>query len=136
MILAPMDQSLVPPVPPRATVWFDGGCPLCAREIALMKRLDRHKRLSFIDLATAIECPRNRDEMLQRLHVQTASGEIYSGAEAFAVMWRAIPSLRALGVLGRQRQMLWLLERLYLAFLRFRPALQSLARRLGAGAAS
>ena len=28
-----------PPVP-RLTVWYDGGCPLCLREIALMRRLD------------------------------------------------------------------------------------------------
>jgi hypothetical protein len=95
-----------------------------------MRRLDRRARLSFIDLSAAVECPVNRTEMLQRLHVQTASGEVYSGAEAFAIMWCAIPSLRVLGVLGRQRPVLWVLERLYLGFLRFRPALQALARRL------
>ena len=29
-------------------VWYDGACPLCLREIALMRRLDRRGRISFI----------------------------------------------------------------------------------------
>jgi predicted DCC family thiol-disulfide oxidoreductase YuxK len=33
------------------TVWFDGGCPLCRREIALMRRLDRRGRIDFVDVA-------------------------------------------------------------------------------------
>ena len=27
--------------PALVTVWFDGACPLCLREIALMRRLDK-----------------------------------------------------------------------------------------------
>ena len=33
------------------TVFFDGACPICAREIAVMKRLDRHGRLFFCDFS-------------------------------------------------------------------------------------
>ncbi|MFN7323540.1 MAG: DCC1-like thiol-disulfide oxidoreductase family protein, partial [Sphingomonadales bacterium] len=33
------------------TVWVDGGCPLCRREIALMRRLDRLGRIDFVDVA-------------------------------------------------------------------------------------
>ena len=47
-----------------------------------------------------------------------------SGAAAFAAMWRAIPLLRPLGLLARNRRVLAGLERLYLAFLKVRPALQ------------
>jgi hypothetical protein len=39
-------------------------------------------------------------------------------------MWRAIPALRPLGLLARNKTMLALLERLYIAFLRHRPRLQ------------
>ena len=33
------------------TVFFDGACPICAREIALMKRLDRKQQLAFCDFS-------------------------------------------------------------------------------------
>jgi hypothetical protein len=52
-----------------------------------------------------------------------------SGAAAFAAMWRAIPLLRPLGLAARNRAVLGLLERLYLAFLRVRPALTRVLRR-------
>ena len=32
------------------TVWFDSQCPLCIKEIALMRRLDWRKRVNFIDI--------------------------------------------------------------------------------------
>jgi len=44
-------------------------------------------------------------------------------------MWRAIPMLRPLGLLARNRLALAALERIYLGFLRIRPALQRLVRR-------
>ena len=31
------------------TVWYDSQCPLCAREIALMRRLDRRGAIEFVD---------------------------------------------------------------------------------------
>ncbi|WP_375272639.1 thiol-disulfide oxidoreductase DCC family protein [Sphingomonas sp.] len=109
----------------RVTVWHDGACPLCAREIALMRRLDRHARIDFVD-ATTGSCPLDRSEMLARLHAREDDGPILSGAEAFAAMWRAIPLLRPLGLLARNRRVLGLLDRLYARFLRVRPHLQRL----------
>lgn len=123
----PLTPADVLPLP-GVTVWYDGGCPLCAREIALMRRLDRRGRLTFIDLALAdTACPRDRQVMLARLHARE-SGRLLDGAAAFAAMWRAIPLLRPLGELARLPGALWLLERAYRAFLRVRPALQRLWR--------
>ncbi|WP_380782547.1 DCC1-like thiol-disulfide oxidoreductase family protein [Sphingomonas sp. R86520] len=43
------------------TVWHDGGCPLCRREIALMRRLDRRGVITFIDAESAeTGCPIDR----------------------------------------------------------------------------
>ncbi len=36
------------------TVWYDGSCPLCRREIALMRRLDWRRRIDFIDMPESI----------------------------------------------------------------------------------
>jgi predicted DCC family thiol-disulfide oxidoreductase YuxK len=113
------------------TVWHDGGCPLCAREIALMRRLDRRGRLRFVDV-TRQSCPLDRAAMLARLHAQEDDGPILSGAAAFAAMWRAIPLLRPIGLLARNRVALRLLDALYAHFLRVRPRSQRLAARVGA----
>ena len=106
------------------TVWHDGTCPLCQREIALMRRLDRAGRIRFIDAAAGdASCPLDRAVLLSRFHAQE-NGVMLSGAAAFAAMWRAIPLLRPLGLVARNRRVLAGLERLYLAFLKVRPALQ------------
>lgn len=111
---------------PKVTVWHDGGCPLCAREVALMRRLDRRGDIAFVD-ATSGTCPLTREDMLARFHAQEADGELVSGAAAFAAMWRAIPLLRPFGLVARNPQVLRLLEAAYGRFLRLRPSLQRLA---------
>ena len=109
------------------TVWYDGACPLCIREIGLMRRLAPEGAIDFVDMAKgeSVSCPVDRELALARLHAQEG-GEVQSGAAAFAAMWRAIPVLRPLGLLARNRIVLAGLERLYTAFLRARPALQQL----------
>lgn len=107
----------------RVTVWHDGDCPLCRREIALMRRLDRRGRIDFVDATSAGACPIDRTALLARFHARE-DGQLLSGAAAFAAMWRAIPVLRPIGLLARYRPVLGLLERLYLRFLVRRPRLQ------------
>jgi predicted DCC family thiol-disulfide oxidoreductase YuxK len=108
----------------RVTVWFDSGCPLCRREIALMQRLDRRGAIRFVDaLGPDTECPIDRAEILSRFHALEA-GRLLSGAAAFAAMWRAIPVLRPLGLLASWPPATPLFERAYQAFLRVRPRLQ------------
>lgn len=113
----------------RVIVWHDGSCPLCAREVALIRQPDRAGRVRLVDAADAsTECPLDRREMLARFHAQEEGGPVVSGAAAFAAMWRAVPLLRPLGLLARNKRVLMLMERLYLRFLRVRPRLQRLAR--------
>ena len=109
----------------RLLVWFDGGCPLCRREIALMRSLDRGGAIRFIDLASdESDCPIDRADLLARFHAME-DGRMLSGAAAFAAMWRAIPRLRPLGLAARHPLVLAGLERLYRGFLRVRPRLQA-----------
>ncbi|MGI4748469.1 MAG: thiol-disulfide oxidoreductase DCC family protein [Janthinobacterium lividum] len=109
-------------------IWYDGGCPLCRREIALMRRLDRRQAIDFVDVTRdGSVCPRDRTELLARFHA-LEDGQVLSGAAAFAAMWRAIPLLRPVGLAARNASILGVLERLYVRFLRIRPRLQTLAR--------
>ncbi len=114
----------------KVTVWFDSQCPLCVREIALMKRLDRRGAIDFVDLYGARDCPVDSAELLRRFHAREHGQPVVSGAAAFAAMWRAIPVLRPLGLLAKFPPVLWLLEGAYRLFLLVRPRLQRLAHRM------
>lgn len=111
----------------RVEVWFDGGCPLCRREIAFMRRLDRAGRIHFIDLVESEACPLAPAIMLARFHARE-DGVMLSGAAAFAAIWRAIPLLRPLGLAARLPGVAALLEWAYLRFLSIRPRLQGYFR--------
>jgi len=114
---------------PQVTVWFDGDCPLCRREIAWLRRLDHRRGINFVDVAGGEACPIDTATLLQRFHAQEADGLLVSGAAAFAAMWRAIPALRPFGQIARIPAVLWVLERTYRVFLRVRPILQALVAR-------
>lgn len=112
------------------TVWYDGGCPLCAREIALMRRLDRAGAIAFVDVGDAdAVCPIDRRELLARFHARESGDAMVSGAAAFAAMWRAIPLLRPFGLAARNPVVLAALEWLYCHYLPLRPRLQAWVRR-------
>lgn len=108
-------------------VWFDGACPLCRREIALMRRLDRRGAIRFVDVADSADpfCPIERAALLARFHAEE-DGVVHDGAAAFAAMWRAIPLLRPLGLAARNAAVLRVLEAAYIQFLKLRPRLQRL----------
>jgi predicted DCC family thiol-disulfide oxidoreductase YuxK len=94
-----------------------------------MKRLDRDDAIDFVDVSDGADpssCPIDRADLLARFHAEE-DGKVLSGAAAFAAMWRAIPSLRTLGLIARNRFVLAFLDRAYILFLRVRPALQRLA---------
>jgi predicted DCC family thiol-disulfide oxidoreductase YuxK len=112
---------------PPVRVWYDGACPLCLREIALMRRLDKRGAITFVDVAVGSDpsCPVDRATLLARFHAEE-DGVVHSGAAAFAAMWRAIPLLRPLGLAARNRLVLRVLEAAYLRFLKLRPRLQRL----------
>ena len=112
------------PDDPLVTVWYDNECPLCVREIALMRRLDKRRQIDFVVAQSASGCPVDTRTLLERFHARERDEPIVSGAAAFAAMWRAIPVLRPLGLVARFRPVLWLLERLYRGFLVIRPWLQ------------
>ena len=110
-------------------VFYDGSCPLCRREISLMRGLDKDGRIEFADVSAGeVGVGVDRAQLLAQFHVRE-DGELKSGAEAFAAMWRAIPALRPLGLLAQRPMVLQALESAYKVFLRIRPSLQKAFRR-------
>ena len=116
----------------RVTIFYDGACPLCTREIALMRRLDRRGRLSFEDVTdpeAPVSCPIDRQTLLARFHARLPNGEVVQGARAFTEAYGQVPGLGWAALLGRFAPTRSLLDRLYGRFLRLRPRLQALLRR-------
>ena len=107
------------------TVYYDGGCPLCIREIDFYRRRKGADRIGWIDLS-AIDAPEvvpglSKADALARFHVQTPAGQILSGARAFAAMWAALPSTRLLGRIMAAPGLVQLFEVLSRRFLKIRP---------------
>jgi predicted DCC family thiol-disulfide oxidoreductase YuxK len=117
--------------PTELTIYFDGSCPLCRREIALYQGLPPREALQWVDvsagqpLGDGLSC----EAAMRRFHVRESGGRLLSGGAAFARLWRALPGWRVLGWCFAWPPLSWLLELTYRAFLPLRPRLQRLAKR-------
>ena len=103
-------------------VFFDGDCPLCRREIALLRRLDRRGRLRFADIADPAfdaDLGVSRGDLMRRIHGRGADGALVEGVEVFRRLYEAV-GLGALVRLSRAAPIAWLLDRAYDWFARNR----------------
>lgn len=75
-------------------VFFDGGCPLCRREIGLLRRWDRRQRIRFTDIdALAFEpaaVGKTRDELMAEIHGRLPDGTVITGVEVFRQLYSAV----------------------------------------------
>lgn len=113
---------------PAIAVYFDGSCPMCAKEISYYQQLDSDQRVAWIDVAGPNpSCPVGYDQqmLLARFHVKDlATDKIYDGAAGFAKLWQAMPSpWRQLGVIASVAPITWILELGYQLTLKVRPML-------------
>lgn len=111
--------------PPPATLYYDGGCPVCAREVALYRRQAGAGQLLWVDVARcapeALGPGLSREAAMARLLLRRPDGSLASGAAAFTLLWRALPRWAWLGRLLGSRLALPLLEAAYRLFLAIRP---------------
>jgi predicted DCC family thiol-disulfide oxidoreductase YuxK len=120
---------------PRVTVWYDGACPLCVAEISLIQRLDAKRgRIAFVDLMGDWSCSVDKAQLLARFHAQEAGRPLVNGAAAFGAMWRQVTPFQPLGWLTLFPPALWIMNLLYVQFLKVRPRLQMWVRARHGGA--
>jgi len=118
------------------TVFFDGSCPLCRREISVYQKAVPATPINWVDVSTkaqGLTAGRSCGELMSRFHVQTADGTLLSGAAAFVSLWLLFPGWRWLGKFGSLPGMTSVLELAYRSFLVVRPGIQWLFRRAEAG---
>ncbi len=73
-------------------VFYDGECPLCVREIDIIRRLDRDDLIIFTDIAAPgfdaiLDTGRPFDELMARIHGRLADGTFIEGVEVFRQLY-------------------------------------------------
>ena len=81
-------------------VFFDGDCPLCVREIQLLRKLDKDTRaIRFTDIQSADFSPESVGltfpELMQRIHGRLPNGQLIEGTEVFRRLYAAVGFRRA-----------------------------------------
>ncbi|MDH4182548.1 MAG: DUF393 domain-containing protein [Betaproteobacteria bacterium] len=75
-------------------VFYDGACPMCAREIAMLRRLDRRGRIRFTDIAApgfdAATLGKSHDALMARIHARLPDGTMVDGVEVFRRLYAAV----------------------------------------------
>lgn len=106
------------------SIYYDGGCPLCRREIGYYRRRPGADRLNWVNLlvATPDELGPDLDpaDAMARLHVRGADGRLVSGARAFALLWQHLPGFQTAGRIAAMPGIVHALEIGYRLVLRVR----------------
>ncbi len=75
------------------TLYFDGDCPLCAREIQLLRRRADEHRLNLVDISLGDFDPtvagQSKQTLQNCLHARFADGQWVTGLDATLWSWRA-----------------------------------------------
>lgn len=78
---------------PAVEVFFDGECPLCTKEVAFVRRLDRRSRVRFTDIAArdfdASAVGRTQADLMARIQGRLPDGTFVEGVEVFRRMYAA-----------------------------------------------
>jgi predicted DCC family thiol-disulfide oxidoreductase YuxK len=79
-------------------VYYNESCSICRAEINLYKK-QNIEEIDWVDITNNInaknETLKNDKQLLRRLHVKK-DGKIFSGAEAFLLVWKKIPKYKFL----------------------------------------
>jgi len=75
-------------------VFFDGDCPICTREINLLRRRDKHHHIQFTDIAApgfdAAAVGLSMAELMDRIRARLPDGTLIDGVEVFRRLYAAV----------------------------------------------
>jgi len=109
------------------SVYFDGACPLCIREVNYYQRHDPEGHIRWVDISAAdFDAKReglDPKRVHEVMHVKSYRGRVYTELDAFLAIWRVLPRQRKwrfLKIVVRMPGIHWLLTKLYRLFARNR----------------
>lgn len=121
-----MSDETAPDSQSACTVYYDGACPLCQREISLYQGMEGADAIRWHDVSntgTGADDLATQDAMA-RFHVRRADGTLVSGARGFFEVMKTIPKLAWLGHALSVPPIPWIAEGAYRLFLPMRPLLK------------
>lgn len=75
-------------------VFFDGGCPLCSREINFLQKLDTEKKIIFTDISDPNFVPSEYgltfDDFMAQIRGRLPNGSMVTGVEVFRHLYSAV----------------------------------------------
>ena len=84
------------------SVFFDGKCNLCSKEINYYRRIAPKNTFNWVDIT---KTPGELDKFeiklsdgLRLMHVADSNGNIFTGVDAFIIMWKQIKYWKFLGL--------------------------------------
>ena len=108
----------------KVVMLFDGGCPLCSREVEHYKGIDRENKIDWVDIANSDDVSQRygikTGTAMERLHVIDNEGVMQSGVNAFLALWDVLPGYRYIARLIRILRVQGVLEWFYGYFARWR----------------
>jgi predicted DCC family thiol-disulfide oxidoreductase YuxK len=97
-------------------LFYDGACPLCSREVAFIRKLDRRNGIKLTDIAAPdfdpVPLGKDFSTLMARIHARTPDGTWLEGVEVFRRIYTAV-GLGPLAALSRLPGIAWLAERSY-----------------------
>ena len=89
-------------MPEEIEVFFDGDCPLCRREIAMLRRLDGSRHIRFTDIADAEfdagTLGVTREQLMAEINGRLPDGTWLTGVELFRRLYGAVGFQRLVAV--------------------------------------
>jgi predicted DCC family thiol-disulfide oxidoreductase YuxK len=75
-------------------VYYDGECPLCMREIGMLRRRDQRARIRFTDISAegfdAGAVGLSWETLMNRIHGRLPDGTLIEGVEVFRRLYAAV----------------------------------------------
>jgi len=116
------------------TVYYDGECPLCTKEIGWYQKQKGADSIEWCDVSQSGEDTVAPDlcttDALRRFHVRKSDGSLVNGASAFSELWSYLPRFKLLGAFSKLPLITQLAEVLYRVFLKIRPSIQRLMKQV------
>jgi predicted DCC family thiol-disulfide oxidoreductase YuxK len=113
----------------KLSIFYDGGCKVCAWEVGKYLALDTRSSLAVIDINApgfrAEDYGLDRNSVRKYFHVLTPDNRVIAGVDAFIEIWSALdrPGSRRAASLARLAPFHLALELGYSVFVRVRPYL-------------